>query len=191
MTIIVGSKGALYADSGRVIDFGQWYSRLTNDAVKIFISPCKRVAIASTGFAVADFERKGIIDFFIGRIAAQLANDDKNDALVVTYKQRQELQLPAARYIVMTTHGFYQYDHAGGWAGAILFSQIDDTIMAGMPIQELHTALGLGMEMVPAMTLACSFCTCSRPPINSVSVASLVPFGGVEKTTGNFVKEGV
>lgn len=174
MTILVAHEGVLYADSGRVTNYNRWYSNLDSKADKIFVSPCKRAAICSTGFVNSKEDLARIGQFFVGRIAAYQASKDFKD-LDITIPQRKEAGLADCVYLIMTNHGFYQYD-ASSWGLAMVYYDRDETVVLGGAAPIVNMAMSLGLGPVDAMTLACRKNVHCRLPIKHFNMSDLQSF---------------
>lgn len=177
MTILVAHSGVLYADSGRVSNYNRWYAQLDDQADKIFISPCKRAAICSTGFVNTKDDLARIGQFFVGRIAAYLASKDFKD-LDITVPQRKEVGLADCVYLIMTTHGVYQYD-AGSWAIGMTFCEPNETVVLGGAVHIVNMAMRMGLGPVEAMELACDKNIHCRRPIKHFNLSDLQPFDNI------------
>lgn len=177
MTILVAHEGVLYADSGRVLNYGRWYSQLDSKGEKIFISPCKRIALCSTGFINTKDDHERIAQFFVGRIAAYLATKNIED-LTITIPQRKEVGLADCVYLIMTTHGFYQYD-SGVWTLQMTFTEPHETIVLGGAIHTVNMAMALGLSPEEAIELACRKNALCRLPIRKFPMSELQPFDNI------------
>lgn len=177
MTILVAHEGVLYADSGRVTNYGRWYAQLDGVADKIFISPCQRAAICSTGFVNTKDDLDRIGQFFVGRIAAYLASKDFKD-LDITIPQRKEVGLADCVYLIMTSHGIYQYD-AGAWTIAMCYFEPNETVVLGGAVHIVNMAMRMGLGPVEAMELACHKNIHCRPPIKQFKMSDLKPFDNI------------
>lgn len=174
MTILAAHEGVLYADSGRVLNYHRWYSTLDNKGEKIFFSPCGRIALCSTGFVNAKEDHARIAQFFVGRIQAFLESQDFKD-LVITPTQRREVGMADCVYLIMTAHGYYQYD-ADGYNYIMQFTELGETVVIGGAIHFVTAALSLGQNIIQAMELACSKNAHCRLPIRQYDIANLKPF---------------
>lgn len=174
MTILVAHDGVLYADSGRVTNYSRWYAQLDDKADKIFISPCQRAAICSTGFVNTKDDLARIGQFFVGRIAAYLASKDFKD-LDITVPQRKEVGLADCVYMIMTTHGIYQYD-AGAWGLTMTFYEPQETVVLGGAIHIVTMAMRMGLGPKEAIEIACRKNTHCRGPVKEFKMSDLKDF---------------
>lgn len=183
MTILVAKDGKLYADSGRVVNYKAWYAQLDNKAEKIFFSPCGRIALCSTGFVNAKEDHERIAQFFVGRIQAYLESRSFMD-LMIGLPLRREVGLADCVYLIMTSHGYYQYD-ATGWNLAMTFTELGETLILGGAVHFVNAAMLVGLDVEQAIAVACRKNHHCRLPIQQYDVSQLTPFVVTEKKEGD------
>lgn len=179
MTILAAKDGVLYADSGRVLNYHRWYSTLDNKGEKIFFSPCGRIALCSTGFVNAKDDHARIAQYFVGRIQGYLETGDVKD-LVINLAQRREVGMADCVYLILTSHGYYQYD-ADGYNYLIQFTELSEEVIIGGAVHIVTAARTLGMGIEKAMELACRKNVHCRLPIRQYDITKLKPFEVTKK----------
>lgn len=173
MTIIAIHDGVLGADSANVYANGTWNESIQTNAKKIYVSECKRLAIASTGYATPDRDLAAVAAYFTDRITAYFATGDAA-SLRITKTDAASMPLADAVYYVLTTKGFLTFSNVS--IGSMNFHELSETLAYGLPTAHFYTAINLGLPFVEALEHACKMCCKTRPPIHTFSAKELLDF---------------
>lgn len=175
MTIIAydGKTKKLYADSGEVYNYNASTEYLMGGAQKIFVSPCRKIAIATTGFANDTVNREIIADFLLSRIA--IYNETKDPAAFkIKPADKCRIGLASQTIVGITKERAYVY-HAsenGGYSD-IQVCGLDDVLCYGRANLFVMAAYHAGRSMEDAMMHGVRFCDYSLLPITSFDTTTL------------------
>ena len=175
MTVIAycGKTKRLVADSATVIDYGCRGQRLEGGTKKLFMSTCRRVAFASTGYKLNSIDVEALEKFIVPRIELYLREHSK-DALRISQKERDALHLAHQIIIAATSEMIFILNI--GTNSFINIGDIDETLIYGNVTIHVHNALAAGLSIEDAVAYAVSKCEMSRLPLSVIDMSEILPF---------------
>lgn len=184
MTVIAycGKTKRLIADSATVIDYGSRGQRIEGGTKKLFMSSCRRVAFASTGYKLNSIDVEALEKFIVPRIDLYL-REHSDEALQISQKERDALHLAHQIIIAVTSELVFILNI--GSKSFINIGDIDETLIYGNVTIHAHNALATGMPIEDAVAYAVSKCEMSRLPLSVIDMAEILPFNVAEEVENN------